>query len=292
MRAINTGDAVRALCAFLLATGLAALAIAVQGWSAKSLALGGMIVLTGGLLVMQIRRAIGGLHDHSDRISRSARQAEAHYIDVLRRIVRLVEDSDRYIQGHSERVGALAEKIGLRMGMSAAEAHQMRLAGELHDIGMLAVPAKISAERCRIGVDEFRTITKHSQAGFEVLRPLSTLLPVLPAVLYHHERMNGTGYPEGLSGEEIPVSARILAVADSYDAMTHDRPHRPAMTNLSALKELERCCPAGYDTRIVEALNDVLGIAKLSDSTHSAQTTPAGHSQEPTKKGSSATVLN
>jgi len=271
MRSLDTADAVRAICVFLLAIVVTTLAVASQGWSARSLAMGGLIVLTGGLLAIQIRRAIQGLLHRTIHITDTARRAEEHYLDVLLRIVRLVEAGDRYTQGHSERVGELAEKLAEKMGLSDEQCALMRLAGELHDIGMLAVPARISAERCRVGVDEFRTITKHSQAGYEVLEPLGSMRPVLPAVLYHHERMNGTGYPKGLSGQDIPLSARILAVADSYDAMTHDRPHRPAMSDLAAYQELVRCTPAGYDPQVVKALGEILGIEVLQEALASSR---------------------
>lgn len=265
VKVLDAGSVVRSFCVFLMAVVVVGTAIAVEGWCAKSLAIGGMMVLTGGLVTMQIRRAIRGLHHHSHKITQAAREAEKHYIDVLRRIVRLVEAGDRYTTGHSERVGVLAEKLARRVGLPKHERALMKLAGELHDIGMLAVPAKISAERCRIGVDEFRIITKHSEAGYEVLKPLTSLESILPATLYHHERMNGTGYPEGLIGDQIPLAARVLAVADSYDAMTHDRPHRPAMTTLTAMQELKRCTPAGYDPQVVDALAEILGLPALTE---------------------------
>ena len=103
-----------------------------------------------------------------------------------------------------------------------------------------------------------RTVREHSDISYEVLKPLAMLAPVLPAIRHHHERTNGTGYPAALAGDAIPLEARILAVADAYDAMTHDRPHRQALSSLVALRELRRCCPSGYDSRCVEALAEVL----------------------------------
>jgi len=139
----------------------------------------------------------------------------------------------------------------------------MNLAGRLHDIGMLAVPQSIVAQRSTLGAEAFRSIKEHPSISWEALKPLELLEEVLPAIRHHHERMNGTGYPSGLSGEEIPLTARILAVADAYDAMTHDRPHRGAVTPLSAVHELRRCAPEGYAPRCVEALADVLHLPAL-----------------------------
>ena len=114
-------------------------------------------------------------------------------------------------------------------------------------------------------MDEFRTIQKHSEVSYEILRPLRCLKEMLLAVRYHHERMNGTGYPAGISGDEIPLEAKILAVADAYDAMTHDRPHRPAMTPMIAVQELRRCTPHGYDESCVEALADIIHVNKFAE---------------------------
>ena len=136
----------------------------------------------------------------------------------------------------------------------------MNLAGRLHDIGLLAVPESILEQRAGISEGDFRSIKRHPSIAWEVLNPLKSLAEILPAIRHHHERMNGTGYPSGLSGEEVPLAARILAVADSYDAMTHDRPHRSAVTSLSAVMELRRCTPDGYDARCVEALAEVLHL--------------------------------
>ncbi|MFP3937416.1 MAG: HD-GYP domain-containing protein, partial [Phycisphaerae bacterium] len=161
------------------------------------------------------------------------------------------------------RIGYLSEQIARRMGMDSGLCERMNAAGRLHDIGLLAVPESILNKRSRLGTDEFRTVQKHAEVSCEVLKPLTTLQDVLPAVRTHHERMNGTGYPDGLTGEEIPSVGRVLAVADAYDAMTHDRPWRPAMTPLQAMRELIRCSPAGYDPDCIRALGEVVNMPAL-----------------------------
>jgi len=191
--------------------------------------------------------------------------AEEHYIDVLLRIVHSVEARDKYTIGHSERVGKLARSLAERMGFSAVQCHQIETAAQLHDIGMVAIPQHIVSGHAKMGLEGFRTVKKHSEFGYEVLKPLETISEMLPAVRYHHERMNGTGYPAGLTAEEIPLPARILAVADAYDAMTHDRPHRSAMSPFGAMQELSRCTPAGYDAECVDALAECMNFPVLQE---------------------------
>ena len=259
----HADDVIRPVCVSLTAIGVIACAMAIQGWQMTSLALIGVIALIAGNLVFQVYRSVHYHRERSDAISQAARQAEEHYAEVLRRIVQYVEARDRYAVGHSNRVGALAEKIARQLDLSPRRAHLLRWAGELHDIGLLSVPGGILSEGGHIGVDGFRSIMQHSRIGYEILRPLQFLADVLPAIRHHHERMNGTGYPGELRGEKIPLDARILAVADAYEAMTHDRPHRPAMAPLAAMRELRRCTPAGYAEPCVRALENVVHLPDL-----------------------------
>ncbi len=267
----NPADVVRVMSLFLLAVAITGLAIAMKGFDLVSLSIGVMVVLAGGLAAIQTRRMINQMQHNSKRLSKAARKAEQHYVSVLRRIVKLVEARDKYCSGHSNRVGELAGKIARRIGLDTDTCSMMKLAGQLHDLGMLVVPTNIIAERSRIGVDEFRTVKSHSQIGYEVLRPLKSLDPILPAIRFHHERMNGTGYPKGLTGVEIPLTARILAVADAFDAMSNDRPHRPAMTTRDAISELDHCSPAGYDPDCVAALAGVFGFEDLLEPSQQTQ---------------------
>lgn len=258
-------EVVRPVALSLIAMATIACAMVCVGWRLPTIAMGVVLAGLAGSLVFQVRRAVAELGRQSHRARQSAAEAERHYVEVLRRIIAFVEARDPYLGGHSENVGDLAGRIARRMYLPEATCQRMVLAGQLHDIGLLAVPDAILNAKARFGVEEFRTVKKHSEASYEVLRPLDLLADVLPAVRFHHERLNGTGYPLALSGQEIPIEARILAVADAYDAMTHDRPHRPAMTPLAAVRELRRCCPAGYDGECVGALEEILNIPALED---------------------------
>jgi HD-GYP domain-containing protein (c-di-GMP phosphodiesterase class II) len=231
-----------------------------------SLALGGLIAAIAGALLFQVHRAVSQLNNQSEAVRQAAREAERHYIGVLGRIIRCIEARDEYSAGRSERVGRLTEDIARKLGLPEDKCSQLGLAGRLHDIGLMAVPENVLNERARLNRDEFHTVQKHCDVAYEVLMPLESLREVLPAIRYHHERMNGTGYPAGRQGREIPLEARILAVADAYDAMTHDRPYQAAITAVDAMRELRRCSPAGYDPRCIDALTDALHLRDLEES--------------------------
>jgi len=240
------------------------------------------MLLVAGVMIFHVHWAVSQLGKQSLTLRQAAVEAEGHYVNVLRRIVRIVEDRDKYTRGHSQRIGRLTEQVARRLGLPAAQCELLHLAGELHDIGLLAVSEGVLGKQTNFGTGDFRTVKRHSEVSYEVLKPLEMLHPVLPAIRYHHERGNGTGYPMGLSGEAIPLEARILAVADAYDAMTHDRPHRPAMTPAGAVSELRRCTPSGYDSQCVEALAAVVGMAQaplpeeIAQGTQTSATTAVG----------------
>lgn len=248
---------------------IAACALALNGWQAVGAALGALLIVVTAIMVCRLWRAMHALHRMSSDAWTSIADCEEHYVTVLRRIMKFVEAREKHGGGHSERVGRLARQMASRLGMSECECEMMGLAGELHDIGLLAIPDGVLNQHSRIGVAEFRTIQKHSEVSYEILKPIESLREVLPAIRYHHERMNGTGYPAGIREDEIPLGARILAVADAYDAMTHDRPYRPAMTPLETMRELDRCTPHGYDRKCAEALAAVKHLPLLTAATDS-----------------------
>jgi len=258
-------EVVRPVSLFVVAIGVLAGGMAALGFSVLGMAAGGLVAAVAALLVFEVRKAVAALGQESRRARLGAAEAERHYVQVLRRIISYVEARDKYWRGHSENVGRLARRIARQMGLPKQTCSLLELAGQLHDIGLLAVPESVVKGFSRFGVEEYQSVQKHSEASYEVLRPLEMLAEVLPAIRHHHERINGTGYPAGLKGEQIPLAGRILAVADAYDAMTHDRPHRGAMTPLAAMRELRRCSPSGFDSRCVEALGEVMNMPALEE---------------------------
>ena len=163
-----------------------------------------------------------------------------------------IEARDPYTRGHSARVTALAEEVARRLGWSEARLASLRIGGPLHDIGKLAVSDDVLRKEGRLDESELAQIREHPKIGARILLRMASLREAIPYVLYHHERWDGHGYPSGKAGEEIPLEARVLAVADAFDAMTSDRPYRRALSREEALTEVERCSGTQFDPEIVQ----------------------------------------
>lgn len=156
-------------------------------------------------------------------------QNEDLYMSFVRSMVSTIDAKDAYTRGHSERVALVAKILAEQLGLPANEVDDIHLSGLLHDIGKVGVDDRILRKESRLDDDEFEQIKKHPEIGCQILSGLANLERVLPGVRNHHESFDGTGYPDRLKGEEIPLMARILAVADSYDAMGSDRPYRAGL---------------------------------------------------------------
>jgi len=172
---------------------------------------------------------------------------------VIRALTKTVEFKDPYTAGHQQRVSELACAIAEEMGFSEECVQGIRMAGLVHDLGKIAVPADILSKPGQIGPDEFNIIKKHSQIGYEILKDIEFSWPIAQIVLQHQERLNGSGYPQGLSGDEIMPEARILAVADVVEAMSSHRPYRQALGIDIALKEISKNKAILYDPEVVDA---------------------------------------
>ena len=156
-------------------------------------------------------------------------QNEDLYISFVQSMVSTIDAKDAYTRGHSERVALVAKILAEQLGLSVSESEDIHLSGLLHDIGKVGVDDRILRKETKLDEAEFDQIKKHPEIGCRILAGLTNLEHVLPGVRHHHEALDGTGYPEQLRGEEIPLMARILAVADSYDAIGSDRPYRTGM---------------------------------------------------------------
>jgi diguanylate cyclase (GGDEF)-like protein len=172
-------------------------------------------------------------------------------------LAKAVDARDTYTGSHSERVGELAAKVATRLGLPTEQIELTRLAGSLHDLGKLAIPEEILRKPGTLTDSERLVLERHPQIGFRMLDSLG-VDPVADLVLHHHERWDGSGYPDGLRGEQIPLSARIIFVTDAYDAMTSDRIYRPKRSAQAALAELERCAGTQFDPGIVAAFVEEL----------------------------------
>jgi putative nucleotidyltransferase with HDIG domain len=175
-----------------------------------------------------------------------------------------IEARDPYTRGHSARVTALAEAVARRLGWNEERLESLRVGGRLHDIGKLTVSDEVLRKEGRLDADELEHIREHPKAGAKILLRMSALRDALPYVLYHHERWDGTGYPSGKAGEAIPLEARVLAVADAFDAMTSDRPYRRALTHREAVAEVERCAGTQFDPEIARVFLELFARTELS----------------------------
>jgi len=164
-----------------------------------------------------------------------------------------VETRDPYTAGHQRRVSNLARGIATEMGVSEDQIQGVRMAGVIHDIGKISVPGEILSKPGKISQNEFGIIKEHPQVGYNILKTVDFSWPIAQIVLQHHERMDGSGYPNGISGENILLEARILAVADVVEAMASHRPYRPALGIDIALKEISKNRGSSYDPKVVDA---------------------------------------
>ncbi len=178
---------------------------------------------------------------------------------TIRALVHAVDIKDRYTRGHSERVGQASAMIARELGMTEDRLETVRIAGILHDVGKLGVPTRLLRKDGPLTPQERRVIELHPEYGHEMVRGIGFLGEARSAILHHHERVDGSGYPYGLTGEQIPVLARVVAVADAFDAMTSTRSYSRARPVPVALAELERCAGAHFDPAMVRALVDAIG---------------------------------
>ena len=154
--------------------------------------------------------------------------------------------------GHAARVTALALRLAEAVGAPSPRIDAIKVGGPLHDIGKLTLDPELLRKSGPLAPAELEEIRTHPERGVELLHGDATLQEALPCVLHHHERWDGAGYPHGLAGEQIPVEARILAVADAYDAMTSHRPYRAALSHDEAILELERCSGSQFDPAVAD----------------------------------------
>ena len=169
-----------------------------------------------------------------------------------------VETRDPYTAGHQRRVANLARTIAQEMGLSNDTVDNIRMAGVIHDIGKISIPAELLAKPTKLTNIEFSLIKVHPQTGFDILKDVGLPYPVAEIVFQHHERLDGSGYPQGLKGEDIPLECRILSIADAYDAMTSDRPYRQAMPHEKAVAELKECAGSQFDPYLVPSFVEIL----------------------------------
>ncbi|MEZ6134532.1 MAG: HD-GYP domain-containing protein [Pirellulaceae bacterium] len=188
-------------------------------------------------------------------------------LGLLRAMSSTIDARDNYTQGHSERVAQLSFELAQRLGLSLAACHEIYLAGMLHDIGKIGIPDSVLLKEGKLSNEEYRVIQQHPEIGYRIIERLGSLQFALPGILHHHERWDGKGYPHGLQGPTTPMMARILAVADSFDAMTSSRIYRQAMSIERAVSIMIDGAGSQWDADVVNCLQHW-----LKDRTRAEQT--------------------
>jgi HD-GYP domain-containing protein (c-di-GMP phosphodiesterase class II) len=182
---------------------------------------------------------------------------ERFLFNMVRSLVFAIEAKDEYTRGHSERVSRYCSLIADEMGLDEKQKNALELASILHDVGKIGIPESILCKTEQLTKEELNTIRKHPEKGYNILLPLEQLWDSLPGILHHHERWDGSGYPSGLKGEQIPYHARLIAVADTFDAITTDRAYRKGKKSKDALAILEKVKGTQLDPDIVEIFKEV-----------------------------------
>jgi HD-GYP domain-containing protein (c-di-GMP phosphodiesterase class II) len=171
--------------------------------------------------------------------------------ELFQTLAMILDSRDPYVGGHASQVARYAARLAQEVGLPPERVEQVRQAGCLHDIGKISIPEQLLHKPAKLTPEEYEHLKTHAALGGEFLAPSKALRPLAPFVRSHHERWDGTGYPDGLAGEAIPLEARILAVCDAVEAMASDRPYQQARSVQEIIAELERCAGTQFDPVVV-----------------------------------------
>jgi PAS domain S-box-containing protein len=214
---------------------------------------GSVMVVDGKRVIMGVLQDVTDKKRTEETIREYVKRLEAAVLGTAAAVSQMVELRDPYTAGHERRVGELSAALAAEMGLDANMQRGLRVAGAVHDVGKIMVPAEILSKPARLSPVEFEIIKQHAQQGYEVLKDVAFPWPVAEVARQHHERMDGSGYPRGLKGEAILLEARILAVADVVESMASHRPYRPGLGIAAALDEIEKNAGRLYDPAVAAA---------------------------------------
>ncbi len=203
-----------------------------------------------------------------EQIAKLARAAEENrelFVGTVKALAAAIDGKDKYTRGHSERVSRISVAIGKRMGMGSEELETLRISALLHDVGKIAVDDAILKKPSALTDEEFAIMKTHPQKGYKIMSQIPAMKEFLPGMYMHHEMVNGQGYPQGLTGDQIPLQAKIVSVADTFDAMTIDRPYQKGMELQPALERLRSFVGTRYQSDVVEALVEACDAGEVAN---------------------------
>ncbi len=206
----------------------------------------------------ELNQAKNELNIKNTQLLKYYKDIQTGYIQTVTALANSIQAKDDYTMGHCQRVKELCCEIAKRLNFSEAEVQMLEYAAILHDIGKIGIRASILHKKGKLTVEEYNEIKKHPIISYNILKDVKFLQDGLDAILQHHERFDGTGYPYGLKGEEISIYGRILCIADAFDAMTSSRPYRKAMSVKEALEEIKRCKGTQFDPEIADLFIEIM----------------------------------
>ncbi len=214
-------------------------------------------------LAETFNKMAGDIEEFIERLKEAAEENRELFLGSIRMLAAAIDEKDPYTRGHSGRVAKYSMLIGKQLGLSPEEMDKLRIASLLHDVGKIGVDDRVLKKPGALTAEEFDIMKTHTVKGANIMRPVSQLKEMLPGIELHHEHMDGRGYPYGLQAQQIPVMARIIAVADTLDAMTTNRPYQSAMELDFALDKIKKLTGTKFDGAVVTALEAVIESGKL-----------------------------
>lgn len=198
-------------------------------------------------------------------LARAAEENRELFVGTVKALAAAIDGKDKYTRGHSERVSRISVAIGRRLGLPEDELETLRISALLHDVGKIAVDDAILKKPAALTEEEFAVMKTHPQKGYKIMSQIPAMKDFLPGMYMHHEMVNGMGYPQGLKGDQIPLQAKIVSVADTFDAMTIDRPYQKGMELGAALERLRSFVGTRYQSEVVEALIEACNAGEVGN---------------------------
>ncbi|HXL79776.1 MAG TPA: HD domain-containing phosphohydrolase [Pyrinomonadaceae bacterium] len=212
-------------------------------------------------------------------LQRSADENRELFLGTVKSLAAAIDGKDPYTRGHSERVSRMSMAIAQRLELPEDECEKIRISALLHDVGKIAIDDNILKKPAALTDDEFLIMKQHPQKGYKIMSQIGAMKEFLPGMYMHHEMVNGQGYPQGLHGDEIPLMAKIVAVADTFDAMTTDRPYQRAMEFQAAVQRIQSFVNTRYDAAVVRAFVEVCDEGQIRPGTVKLKRTPPAQSK-------------